>query len=127
MCALKKCNLPCPWDAKGSTWWTYCSPDHASKAREGDVACPAMIISVVDECMSEDEILAGTNTYVTPLVPRVSSPKEDLEAKAASLARKLVSDDELRDINMNDPDDVDELGKVMLIAAFEQVSGQVVS
>ena len=77
--------------------------------------------------MLEDEILACTNTYVTLLVLRVSTPKEALEAKAASLARKLVSDDELRDINMNDPDDVDELGKVMLIAAFEQVSGQVVS
>jgi hypothetical protein len=26
MCALKKCNLPCQWDAKGRKWWTYCSP-----------------------------------------------------------------------------------------------------
>ena len=54
----------------------------------------------------------------------MSAPKEDLEAKAASLARKLVSDDELRDINMNDPDDMEELGKVMLIAAFEQGPGK---
>ena len=127
MCALKRCNLPCQWDAKDSKWRTYCSPDHASKARGGDVACPAMIISVVDASMSEDEMLAGTNTYVTPLVLRVSAQKEDLEAKAASLARSLVSDDELRDINMTDPDDVEELGKVMLIAAFEQVSGPAVS
>ena len=44
--------------------------------------------------------------------------------KQHTLSRKLVSDDELRDINMNDPDDVEELGKVMLIAAFEQGPGK---
>lgn len=98
--------------------------DHATKSRGGDVACPAMIISVVDAGMSEDEILADTNTYVTPLVLPVSALREVLRAKTAALARSVVRDDELRDINMNDPDEVEELGKVMLIVAFEQVSRQ---
>jgi hypothetical protein len=45
-CAIKDCNLPCPWDDKYKKWWKHCTPSHAQKATEEHVACPATIITV---------------------------------------------------------------------------------
>ena len=56
--------------------------------------------------------------HITPLVTRAV---EDLEAKAATLAHRVICDDELQHFDVSDPDDVEEMGKIMLIAAFEQV------
>lgn len=109
---------------KGNKYWKYCCPDHAMAAKGGDTACPAFVINIVDASISAEEIVAGTTTYITPLVPRAA---EDLEAKAAALARSIIGDDELLHFDISDPDDVEEMGKIMLIAAFEQVSGRDVS
>ena len=123
-CALPKCKELCLWDPKGNKYWKYCCPDHAMAAKGGDTACPAFVINIVDASISAEEIVAGTTTYITPLVPRAA---EDLEAKAAALARSIIGDDELQHFDISDPDDVEEMGKIMLIAAFEQVSGRDVS
>jgi hypothetical protein len=45
-------------------------------------------------------------------------------ARADELAQSIFDDDELVEINWCDPDDVEELGNVILVAAFEQVSGR---
>ena len=124
MCALPKCKELCLWDAKGKKWWKYCCPDHAMAAKGEDTACPAFVIKVVDASISAEEIVAGTTTYITPIVTRAM---EDLEAKAATLARRVIGDDELQHFDVSDPDDMEEMDKIMLIVAFEQVSGRAVS
>ena len=44
--------------------------------------------------------------------------------RADELAQSIFDDNELVEINWCDPDDVEELGNVILVAAFEQVSGR---
>jgi uncharacterized small protein (DUF1192 family) len=126
MCALKECNKPCPWDAKGGKYWKFCTPAHNQKAKEKDqhVACPASIISVHDPQMHAEQILAGTSAYVTQVVPPTSWAPEGLMAQAAELAQTIFDEDALADIDWGEADDVEELGTVILFAAFEQVSGR---
>jgi hypothetical protein len=124
MCALKDCNNPCPWDDKRKKWWKFCTPAHLQKAKEQHVACPASIISVDDPNMPADQILAGTSAYVTRVVPTLSRAPEVLMARAAELAQSIFDDGELVEINWCDPDDVEELGNVILVAAFDQVTGR---
>jgi hypothetical protein len=123
MCALKDCNKPCPWDAKSEKYWMFCTPAHNQKAREKDphVACPATV-SVQDPQMRAEQILAGTSAYITQVVST-----EGLTAKADELARKILDDfdeDALMELDWSEAEDVEELGTVILCAAFEQVSGR---
>jgi uncharacterized small protein (DUF1192 family) len=126
MCALKECNKSYPWDAKGGKYWKFCTPAHNQKAKEKDqhVACPASIISVHDPQMHAEQILAGTSAYVTQVVPPPSWAQEGLMAQAAELAQTIFDEAALADIDWGEADDVEELGTVILFAAFEQVSGR---
>jgi uncharacterized small protein (DUF1192 family) len=126
MCALKECNKSYPWDAKGGKYWKFCTPAHNQKAKEKDqhVACPASIISVHDPQMHAEQILAGTSAYVTQVVPPPSWAPEGLMAQAAELAQTIFDEAALADIDWGEADDVEELGTVILFAAFEQVSGR---
>ena len=76
--------------------------------------------------MHAEKILACTRTYVTPVVPLQSRDLDDMKmaAKADELAATLFDEDALRTINWSNPDDVEELGNLSLIAAFEQVLGK---
>jgi hypothetical protein len=126
MCVLKECNKPCPWDAKGGKYWKFCTPAHNQKAKEKDqhVACPATIISVHDPQMHAEQILAGTSANVTQVVPPPSWAPEGLMAQTAELAKTIFDEDKLADIDWGEADDVEELGTVILLATFEQVSGR---
>jgi hypothetical protein len=61
---------------------------------------------------------------VTAVVLTLSGAPEVLMVRADELAQSIFDDNELVEINWCDPDDVEELGNVILVAAFEQVSGR---
>ena len=122
MCALKECNKPCPWDPQAGKFWKFCTPAH-KKEKDKHVACPAMI-SVHDPQMHAEQILAGTRAYVTPVVPLQSRDSEDMMKMADTadeLAVTLFDEDALRTIDWSNPDDAEELGSQILVAAFDQV------
>jgi hypothetical protein len=125
LCALKECNKPCPWDPQDGKFWKFCTSAH-KKDQDKHVACPA-IISVHDPEMHAEQILAGTRAYVTPVMPLESRDLDammEMAAKADELAVTLFDEDSLQTINWSNPDDVEELGNLSLIAAFEQVLGK---
>jgi len=125
LCALKECNKPCPWDPQAGKFWKFCTQAH-KKEQDKHVACPA-IISVHDPGMHAEQILAGTRAYVTPVVPLESRDLDDIMKmtdKADEIAVTLFDEGALRTIDWSNPDDVEEVGNLSLIAAFEQVLGK---
>ena len=125
LCALKECNKPCPWDPQAGKFWKFCTPAH-KKEQDKHVACPA-IISVHDPGMHAEQILAGTRAYVTPVRPLESRDLDvimKMAAKADELAVTLFDEGALMTIDWSNPDDLEEVGHLSLIAAFEQVLGK---